>query len=229
MAKDSDRRVTYLLINCLIYGISGVLMFAVGLRQVIDEPFYSSLVGTHVHEVSVYYVLIGIHATVCSTVALLIVHKKKEQSPKVIVPCLIILFCVFAFAGGIGAYVYQKTLPEMVGDSLNASLKAYTTSSQTVTEWDVMHTELECCGIQGPSTWQPILGETVPDTCCITFSYGCGRDQAHSQLTLKGQGCYYATVKIIQHQTSVLSYMGVAIAFIEVTLLMLSYWHAGNI
>lgn len=50
---------------------------------------------------------------------------------------------------------------------------------------------LRCCGINSPSDWKSILpdGKSVPDSCCIQSSKGCGKDALFDTKNLYVRGC----------------------------------------
>ncbi|XP_071338005.1 leukocyte surface antigen CD53-like [Trachinotus anak] len=64
--------------------------------------------------------------------------------------------------------VYEKEIAARVQDDLNIGLekaKAHDQNSTTVlSEWDVVQTQFECCGVNNVTDW----GNKVPSSCCKT-------------------------------------------------------------
>ncbi|XP_063753592.1 leukocyte surface antigen CD53-like [Eleginops maclovinus] len=61
--------------------------------------------------------------------------------------------------------MYEGEISKMVNDDLNKGLKLAKGKSQnaTMSEWDVVQMQFDCCGVQNRSDW----GDNVPDSCCL--------------------------------------------------------------
>ncbi|VVC30578.1 Tetraspanin/Peripherin,Tetraspanin,Tetraspanin, EC2 domain [Cinara cedri] len=89
--------------------------------------------------------------------------------------CLLILFTILLTIVLIGELVLSAAVYYM-GDQvkdyalkeMNDSLPSYnTTNGETSTKiWNLVQSEMECCGVNGPKDWAPVLHNKLPTTCC---------------------------------------------------------------
>ena len=52
--------------------------------------------------------------------------------------------------------------------------------------------QFECCGVDGPETWEDIVAPHIPDTCCVENSDDCGRNSYRDALA--GDDAFYQQV-----------------------------------
>nr|XP_006812544.1 PREDICTED: CD9 antigen-like [Saccoglossus kowalevskii] len=98
----------------------------------------------------------------------------------------VLLVCVFVIevGGGVWAYYHRLEVATIINEGLeDAVLNIYGTegTEETVTAAiDSLQQGLECCGANGPVDWKDsyynenIRKYSVPDSCCVDMTNGCG-------------------------------------------------------
>merc|ERR1719430_1295199 len=92
---------------------------------------------------------------------------------------------IIAFLGCcVAAFLFQGSLKAAVIKNMEAGMENYNSTGYdgvTMT-WDVVQSELKCCGVQTWQDWKNVTqfnDGSVPDSCCIELSIGCGRPQVN--------------------------------------------------
>merc|ERR1711874_922273 len=52
--------------------------------------------------------------------------------------------------------------------------------------WDLVQEELHCCGVNNAKEWNTTNHGQTPDSCCMTFTNGCGKTATTEQLWSMG-------------------------------------------
>ncbi|XP_030759124.1 23 kDa integral membrane protein-like isoform X4 [Sitophilus oryzae] len=86
--------------------------------------------------------------------------------------------------------------------------------------WDVLQRQFKCCGVDGPKDWPDKIR---PISCCLD-KFCWGDTAVYHQV-----GCYDTLVEKIHASTTVLVYVGVGIAFVEILGIFLTCWLANAI
>uniref|UniRef100_A0A3Q0RU13 Tetraspanin n=1 Tax=Amphilophus citrinellus TaxID=61819 RepID=A0A3Q0RU13_AMPCI len=73
--------------------------------------------------------------------------------------------------------VYEKEIGEMVEKDLkkgldDAKLQAGNSTTDLLSDWDLVQTTFECCGVKNATDW----GEKVPESCCSSKCTGSKTD-----------------------------------------------------
>lgn len=84
--------------------------------------------------------------------------------------------------------------------------------------WDVLQRQFKCCGVDGPKDWPDNIR---PISCCLD-KFCWGDTAVYHQV-----GCYDTLVEKIHQSTTVLVYVGIGIAFVEVLGIFLTCMLAG--
>ena len=77
----------------------------------------------------------------------------------------------------VNIYYYQYTYCLLIVTSFLLILDYnYYISVLFYSDWDSFQEDFECCGSDKPSSWADIISNetSVPDSCCKTYSEGCG-------------------------------------------------------
>ncbi|KAH1000441.1 hypothetical protein HUJ04_000348 [Dendroctonus ponderosae] len=86
--------------------------------------------------------------------------------------------------------------------------------------WDVLQRQFKCCGVDGPKDWPDNIR---PISCCLD-KFCWGDTAVYHQV-----GCYDTLVEKIHMSTSILVYVGIGIAFVEILGIFLTCWLANAI
>ncbi|XP_037335158.2 CD63 antigen [Pungitius pungitius] len=113
--------------------------------------------------------------------------------------CMVTAFAIFLFAiivveiaAVIVGYVYRDKLSAIVQDSLNDMISGYKNGTEEFKKGlDHLQKEWKCCGVNSSSDWKNNFGDgnSVPDSCCLTPSSGCGKGTMTDEAKVHQQGC----------------------------------------
>ena len=71
-------------------------------------------------------------------------------------------------------FVYKDEIKTQMKNGLE---NYNTTEKDGVTKvWDTLQQNYHCCGVEEPRDWEPKLEKSVPDSCCIEETLGCGEN-----------------------------------------------------
>lgn len=111
----------------------------------------------------------------------------------------VIIICEIVAA--ILGYVYRGKVSTVVQDSLVDMISNYNTSGTHFRETvDKLQEDLKCCGINSSADWRSFSpeGDTVPDSCCIAETIGCGKGTMTDASKVYQQGCQQAVENLLK-------------------------------
>lgn len=216
----------------LIFWLAGGAVAAVGIWTLVDKSEYISLLASSAYSASAY-VLILAGFVVVATGVLGCCATIKEHRGFLIV-YFVLLLCIFLLeiTAGVLAYVYyQECFPlcYQLSDELKVNLKETMVNKYEqlgedhVTQAvDKLHQDLKCCGSNNYSDWRDgvwikaLAGErVVPDSCCKTPSYLCGRRDHPSNIYNVEGGCIHKLEEFLLQHLKILGGVGIGLAFIQ--------------
>ncbi|CAL1606459.1 unnamed protein product [Knipowitschia caucasica] len=106
---------------------------------------------------------------------------------------LMALIIMAEFAAAIAGYVFRGKVTNVVQDSLADMISNYNSSSPEFRDTvDKLQHDLKCCGVNSSADWRSFSaeGNTVPDSCCITETEGCGRGTLSDSSKVYQTGCH---------------------------------------
>jgi CD63 antigen len=123
---------------------------------------------------------------------------------------------ILEISAGIAAYVMRNEVEMKTEAKMRDSMQTYNKSSNLAKKsWDMLQTELDCCGVRTYSEWDAILGTPgiYPPSCCKVGQPPCRIDGVAKQ------GCLGKLTDKIVDNVSVIGGIGVGVAFIQVRFL----------
>uniref|UniRef100_A0A3B4BK26 Tetraspanin n=1 Tax=Periophthalmus magnuspinnatus TaxID=409849 RepID=A0A3B4BK26_9GOBI len=81
-----------------------------------------------------------------------------------------------------------------------------------------MITMLKCCGVNSSADWRGFSpeGNTVPDSCCITVTQGCGEGTMSDASKVYQKGCQEAVEAILQENVKWIIVAALVIAVLQI-------------
>ncbi|XP_049807583.1 23 kDa integral membrane protein-like isoform X1 [Schistocerca serialis cubense] len=201
--------VKYLLFTFnLLFVISGIVIVSVGALALSNFSSYDTFFGGSVIAGPVLLLIVGI---IVFIVAFFGCCGALKENHCMVVTFSVLLLIIFAMelGGGIAGYVLKDVLKDDLDTQLNSTLYKYESNEDIKKAWDIMQTDLNCCGINGPDDWNK-AGLKVPASCCP--SYDLNEMCASKQYD---KGCMDALEKLISHHAVVLGGVGIGIAFVQ--------------
>ncbi|XP_063216155.1 CD63 antigen-like [Bacillus rossius redtenbacheri] len=196
----------------LLFAISGLAILVVG--AVIQDAFsdYTNFVQGQLFVAPVILIVVGI---IVFVVAFFGCCGALKENHCMIVTFAVLLLAIFVLelAGGITGYLLKDDVKDLLGKSLNETALHYETNKDYKNSWDIMQTDLKCCGIVEPSDWNNILKNATefPRSCCqnMPTSEHCSVELASPT------GCLSALQKFFVHYAYVLGGMGIGIGLVQ--------------
>ncbi|KAJ9598192.1 hypothetical protein L9F63_011130 [Diploptera punctata] len=133
---------------------------------------------------------------------------------------LLIIIFVMELAGGIAAYVLKDQTADSLGHQLNRTSHDFGRNQEYTTFWNVMQSELHCCGVDSYHDWMSVFhNNTLPQTCCKgNMEMNC----TTASLKIYGIGCIQGLAEFLKNRAVALGASAIAIALIQVFGIILS-------
>jgi len=110
--------------------------------------------------------------------------------------CMIYTYAVFLaiiliaeLGAGIAAFALKGDLKNVIEDKMTEGMMNYNKEGHEGVQnaWDVLQTDLGCCGSNNYTDWAATLGNgNVPDSCCKDDTKGCGTGYELGNINTKG-------------------------------------------
>nr|AJF38198.1 cd63 [Locusta migratoria] len=202
--------VKYLLFTFnLLFVISGIVIVSVGALALSNFSSYDPFFGGTVIAGPIVLLIVGV---IVFIVAFFGCCGALKENHCMVVTFSVLLLIIFAMelGGGIAGYVLKEVLKDDVDNQLNSTLSKYGSNEDITKSWDIMQTDLHCCGINGPDDWIK-AGMKIPASCCSSGNHVnevCGSPPFTN-------GCVESLENFITHRAVVLGGVGIGIAFVQ--------------
>lgn len=91
--------------------------------------------------------------------------------------CILFVVTVVEVAIVIALLVMRSHVMNLITDSLLLAESKYAGDATASKTWNTLQRDLKCCGVDGHDEWFRYLGgSSVPDSCCVLYSVGCGSE-----------------------------------------------------
>lgn len=130
---------------------------------------------------------------------------------------LLSLIIIVEIAAAIVGYVFRNKLSAIAHDSVNDMIKNYEKQAEFKKTVDKLQQDLKCCGMNGTSDWEGIIGteNSVPDSCCKNFTAGCGNGTMTDSDKVYQQGCNAAVEEFLKNHMLWVIVAAVVIAILQ--------------
>uniref|UniRef100_A0A3Q0S2X3 Tetraspanin n=1 Tax=Amphilophus citrinellus TaxID=61819 RepID=A0A3Q0S2X3_AMPCI len=105
---------------------------------------------------------------------------------------LLSLIIIIEIAAAIVGYVFRNKLSTIVQDSVTDMMNNYNKSKSEFKEAvDKLQQSMKCCGANSSADWKGIIpdGKSVPDSCCVNVTKGCGTGAMYDSAKVFQEGC----------------------------------------
>ncbi|KAJ8260173.1 hypothetical protein GJAV_G00177930 [Gymnothorax javanicus] len=144
----------------------------------------------------------------------------KENYCMVATFSILLSFIVIVEIGAaIAGYIYRGKVNDIVDSSIKDMVNKYNTSSEDVKKAvDKIQQELKCCGANSSADWAKFGpdGKSVPDSCCIKETQGCGIGAMQDDDKVFKTGCLTAVKAELKKNVQLVIVAAVVIAFLQV-------------
>lgn len=177
-----------------VFMLTGIGIIGVGVWKYLETYHYFTVADLNLYSAILYLFIITGCLVICAFLfGFCAIPKNRTKLIFVFILVLVLIFLLESLVA-ILAYVYQQSVHEDVHLKLNSSfLENYNRNSKTDSV-DFIQSNLHCCGAETFSDWQysvwikssPGILNKVPDTCCKTPSFLCGKRDHPSNIYYVG-------------------------------------------
>ncbi|XP_041977749.1 CD63 antigen-like [Aricia agestis] len=209
----------------LLFAITGLIILVVGARAEINAHPYVDLTDENFYtSAPMILIIVGLIVFIVAFFGCCGAVKENH--------CMIVTFSVFLLlifvaelAVGIAGYVKHKDLETSIIKTLNASIAHYETDPKIQKNFDIIQTDLMCCGINGPEDWAANK-LPIPASCCSgdkTVACTPASPDFHKD------GCYPGILEAMKGMALVLGGVGLGIAVVQLLGVMFACFLARSI
>ncbi|CAG9761946.1 unnamed protein product [Ceutorhynchus assimilis] len=177
-----------------VFLLTGVAIIVVGVWKYLETHHYFTVADLNLYSAILYLFIITGCLVICAFIfGFCAIPKNRTKLIFVFILVLVFIFLLESLVA-ILAYFYQHSVNEDVTLRLNSSfLENYNRNSKTDSV-DFIQENLHCCGAQSFSDWQysrwikgsPGIMNKVPDSCCKTPTFLCGKRDHPSNIFYAG-------------------------------------------
>ncbi|XP_012135120.1 CD151 antigen isoform X1 [Megachile rotundata] len=208
----------------MVLFLSGLVVGGIGIWTVISKHFYVSLMTTSTYPTLAYALIVaGVLAVIgswlgCGGVA--------SENRCVLLIYVFVVMLVFVLEAGVGALarLYEEQVgPELKMNLNRTFLENYSVRSRETNAIDQMQTEFKCCGALRFEDWlvsewhkdEEVLreGRLVPDSCCKTQTFHCGKRDHPSNIHYTG--CIYKFLETTKDHLIIVGAVGLGLSVLE--------------
>ncbi|XP_068197566.1 CD63 antigen-like [Antennarius striatus] len=138
---------------------------------------------------------------------------------------LLTLISITQFGAVISGYIFRNKVSTLIRDSMEETLSHYENSTEEFKLIvDLTQQNLKCCGVNSSVDWGEFLPEedTVPDSCCIKETVGCGIGNMTNADIVYQKGCQHAIADYLQSNIMWVIVLVLIIVFLQVMGIILS-------
>lgn len=201
----------------IIFAISGIIILAAGIRAEVNSYPYMDLHDSNFYtSAPVVLIVVGLFIFIVSFLGCYGAAKESNCMLMTFAGLLLIIF-VTELGVGIAGYMQHTSLEENVLKNLNETMKDYNTDNAVKTKFDIIQTDLQCCGINSPADW-PSNGMTIPQSCCTGLEINKAGTTATCTTDMPNfhhMGCAEPLTAFLRSIATVLGGVALGIAFIQ--------------
>ncbi|KAM9855719.1 CD63 antigen [Aulostomus maculatus] len=132
---------------------------------------------------------------------------------------LLSLVIIVQIAAAIAGYIFRNKVSAVVQDSLTEMITKYNSSSAEFRDGvDKLQKDLKCCGVNGSSDWRNYSpdGDSVPDSCCVNVSQGCGVGTMADATKVHQEGCREIVEEFLKKNILWVIVAALVLAFLQI-------------
>ncbi|XP_028849967.1 CD63 antigen [Denticeps clupeoides] len=143
---------------------------------------------------------------------------KENQCMVTMFAILLSLIIITEIGTAIAGYVLRGQLKEVVDKGLKDLISDYNKTEAVKKAVDDIQRDLHCCGVNSPADWANFTtsGNSVPDSCCINITVGCGSQSMHNATKVNQQGCETAVESFLKKNIQWVAVAALVMAFVQI-------------
>ncbi|XP_068198734.1 CD63 antigen-like [Antennarius striatus] len=132
---------------------------------------------------------------------------------------LLSLVIIVEIAAAIAGYIFRNKLSVIVQDSLTEMISNYKNGTDEFKNAvDKLQMDLKCCGVNSSADWRNFMpnGDSVPDSCCIVETKGCGIGTMTDAAKVHQEGCHDVVEELLKKNVLWVIVAALVIAFLQI-------------
>ncbi|KAL1509215.1 hypothetical protein ABEB36_003985 [Hypothenemus hampei] len=177
-----------------VFLLTGVAIITVGVWKYLETFHYFTVADLNLYSAIIYLFITTGCLVICAFIfGFCAIPKNRTKLIFVFILILVLVFLLESLVA-ILAYFYQQNVHEDLNLRLNSSFLANYNRNSKTDSVDFIQENLHCCGAQTFSDWKhsrwikgsPGIKNKVPDSCCKTQGFLCGKSDHPSNIYYAG-------------------------------------------
>ncbi|XP_030753787.1 CD63 antigen-like [Sitophilus oryzae] len=228
LMRDYSRYI--LIVFNFFFVLTGVVIISVGVSAKAYYNEFDDLLNDKYFYVSDLLIVIGAIIFIIAFFGCCGALKENACLTTTFSTLLVIIFILEALVGISGIVLRHKT-EEFLEHSMNQSLSLYGNDTEITETWDLVQTQMKCCGITNYTDWftnKYSVNHTLPVSCC-PIPHGAMNIFNCSIATAYPEGCLETFGDYIRANTSSVEIAGISLALVQLVGIILSCYLAKQI
>ncbi|XP_015368314.1 PREDICTED: tetraspanin-9-like [Diuraphis noxia] len=206
---------------CFISGI-GILWIA----YFMDKKLYkwSGFVDSELTTVPQVLTAVGLALLVIAIVVICMCGTLKNIKYRLLlVSMLLAILLIGEFLLGGVVYHMRSDMEHYALKQMEYTISAYNKTEHEATRqsWNVLQSNIECCGIEGPKDWKSVTGTgELPASCC----YAIQIDQSCTEINSYTIGCFEKFKTNLQQNSQIIFWSAIGFALIQIFAVFLAFY-----
>ncbi|XP_044857031.1 tetraspanin-11 isoform X1 [Mauremys mutica] len=218
------------LFNCLHHlratTVGGAAVMAVGIWTLVEKSDYLNILASSTFAVSAYILIFaGGLVMITGFLGFCAIIREQRSCLSAYFSMLLLIFLIELVAGVL-AYVYYQRLSEELKQHLTQTLtENYALPGKThiTHSIDRLQQDFKCCGSNSSADWQHSVyilsvessGRVVPDSCCKTITFKCGKRDHPSNIYKVEGGCITKLEQFLADHLLIMGAVGIGVACLQ--------------
>ncbi|XP_022162248.1 tetraspanin-6-like [Myzus persicae] len=204
---------------CFISGV-GILWIA----YFIDRKLYkwSEFVDSELTSLPQVLTAVGLTLLVIAVVCVYATLKNIKYR-LILVSLLLAILLVGEFLLGGVVYHMRSDMEQYALKRMEYTISEYNKTGHEATRqsWNVLQSNIECCGIEGPKDWKLVsLSGGLPASCC----YAVQIDQSCTEINSYTIGCFQKFKTNLQQNSRIIFWFAVGFALVQIFAVFLAFY-----
>ncbi|XP_070569502.1 CD63 antigen-like [Ptychodera flava] len=200
-----------------IFWLCGGLLIIIGALAQSKYSEYTSITGGLFSGLPIYIIIVGCVIFVVSFLGCCGAVKENYCMVTTFAVLLVIIL-LLEIAAVIAGYVLQDEIYDAVNKGLLDAQKDYVDDNEVVQEtYDSLQSEVECCGANNYTDWLKFPNQSIPDSCCVNETAGCGAKAGTnpSADVIYPKGCTAKLEAVLIDNFEIIAGVAIGIAVVE--------------
>ncbi|XP_030394335.1 tetraspanin-11 isoform X1 [Gopherus evgoodei] len=200
---------------------------AVGIWTLVEKSDYLNILASSTFAVSAYILIFaGGLVMITGFLGFCAIIREQRSCLSAYFSMLLLIFLIELVAGVL-AYVYYQRLSEELKQHLTQTLTenyALPGRKHITHSVDRLQQDFKCCGSNSSADWQHSVyilsvessGRVVPDSCCKTITFKCGKRDHPSNIYKVEGGCITKLEQFLADHLLIMGAVGIGVACLQV-------------